>query len=103
MADEEIEKEEVEETTETVEEEHHDDHGVSLFIKVFVWLVLFTLLEVAAILQEFSFWTTMFILFSIAFVNVLYIASYFMHLIWDPPLSKHTSVVPIFFLAVMFH
>ena len=102
MTDEEIEKEEVEETTETVEEEHHEEHGVSLFIKVFVWLVLFTLIEVAAILQEFSFWTTMFILFSIAFVKVWYIASYFMHLRWDPPLSKHTSVVPIFFLAVMF-
>ena len=70
MVDEEIEKEEVEETTETVEEEHHEEHGVSLFIKVFVWLVLFTLIEVAAILQEFSFWTTMFILFSIAFVKV---------------------------------
>ena len=102
MTDEEIEKEEVEKTTETVEEEHHEEHSVSLFIKVFVWLVLFTLIEVAAILQEFSFWTTMFILFSIAFVKVWYIASYFMHLRWDPPLAKHTSVVPIFFLAVMF-
>jgi len=95
------EKELIEETNESIEE-GHEEHGVSLFIKIFTWLVFYTLIEVGAILQEFSFWTTMFILFSIAFVKVWYIASYFMHLRWDPPLSKHTSVVPIFFLAVMF-
>ena len=102
MSEEEIEKEEVEETTEPVEEGHHEEHGVPLFIRVFAWLVFYTLIEVGAILQEFSFWTTMFILFSIAFVKVWYIAAYFMHLKWDPPLAKHTSVVPVLFLAIMF-
>ena len=102
MSEKEIKTEEAEENAELPEEEHHEEHGVSLFIKVFAWLVIFTLLEVGAILQEFSFLVTMFILFSIAIVKVWYIASYFMHLRWDPPLARHTSVVPIFFLAVMF-
>tara|TARA_B000000460_G_C21496822_1_gene384299 strand:+ start:140 stop:499 length:360 start_codon:yes stop_codon:yes gene_type:complete len=99
MSDE--EKELIEETNKSAEDEH-EEHDVSLFIKIFAWLVFYTLIEVGAILQEFSFWTTMFILFSIAFVKVWYIAAYFMHLKWDPPLAKHTSVVPVLFLAIMF-
>ena len=63
MSDE--EKELIEETNKSAEDEH-EEHDVSLFIKIFAWLVFYTLIEVGAILQEFSFWTTMFILFSIA-------------------------------------
>jgi len=91
---------------EAVEEEAHDKHEfpgyASGFMAVFGWLVFFTVLEVMAILQEFSFGATMFILFSIAFVKVWFIASFFMHLRWDPPLARRTGAVPIFFLIVLF-
>ena len=94
-------------------DEHHDDHsfpgwlhsGESLiqgFMKVFAWLVFFTILEVMAILQEFSFEVTMAILFGIAAVKVWFIGSFFMHMIWDPPLVSRTAAVPVFFLAVLF-
>ena len=94
---------------EGVEEEAHDDHDehtfpsyANGFIAVFGWLVFFTIIEVMAILQEFNFRDTMFILFSIAFVKVWFIASFFMHLRWDPPLATRTAAVPIFFLIVLF-
>jgi len=91
---------------EVVEEEAHDEHTfpgfANGFIAVFGWLVFFTIIEVLAILQEFPFGTTMFILFSIAFVKVWFIASFFMHLRWDPPLATRTAAVPIFFLIVLF-
>ncbi|OIR11977.1 MAG: hypothetical protein BEU05_03390 [Marine Group III euryarchaeote CG-Bathy2] len=90
-------------------EEAHDDHEehefpsyANGFMAVFGWLVFFTIIEVLAILQEFSFNATMFILFSIAFVKVWFIASFFMHLRWDPPLATRTAGVPIFFLIVLF-
>ena len=44
----------------------HTDDPVNAFIKIFAWLVLWTLLEVGAILKEFSFEVTMLILFGIA-------------------------------------
>ncbi len=84
---------------EGVEEEAHDEHDehtfpsyANGFIAVFGWLVFFTIIEVMAILQEFSFSATMFILFSIAFVKVWFIASFFMHLRWDPPLVSYTHL-----------
>ena len=57
-------------------DEHHDEHSfpgwlhagespIQGFMKVFAWLVFFTILEVMAILQEFSFEVTMVILFGI--------------------------------------
>ena len=93
---------------EALEEVHndHDEHPfpriANGFMAVFGWLVFFTIIEVMAILQEFSFTVTMFILFSIAFVKVWFIASFFMHLRWDPPLAYRTASVPIFFLMVLF-
>ena len=94
-------------------EEHHDEHSfpgwlhagespIQGFMKVFAWLVFFTILEVMAILQEFSFEVTMVILFGIAAVKVWFIGSFFMHMIWDPPLVSRTAAVPVFFLAVLF-
>ena len=94
-------------------DEHHDDHSfpewlhsgespIQGFMKVFAWLVFFTILEVMAILQEFSFEVTMAILFGIAAVKVWFIGSFFMHMIWDPPLVSRTAAVPVFFLTVLF-
>ena len=71
-------------------------------MKVFAWLVFFTIIEVLAILQEFSFEVTMVILFGIAAVKVWFIGSFFMHMIWDPPLVNRTAAVPVFFLIVLF-
>ena len=94
-------------------DEHHDEHSfpgwlhagespIQGFMKVFAWLVFFTIIEVLAILQEFSFEVTMVILFGIAAVKVWFIGSFFMHMIWDPPLVSRTAAVPVFFLAVLF-
>ncbi|MCS5659955.1 MAG: cytochrome C oxidase subunit IV family protein [Dehalococcoidia bacterium] len=98
---------------ETEHDEPHDEHSfpgwlhagespIQGFMKVFAWLVFFTILEVMAILQEFSFEITMAILFGIAAVKVWFIGSFFMHMIWDPPLVSRTAAVPVFFLAVLF-
>ena len=94
-------------------DEHHDEHSfpgwlhagespIQGFMKVFAWLVFFTILEVMAILQEFAFEVTMVILFGIAAVKVWFIGSFFMHMVWDPPLVHRTAAVPVFFLIVMF-
>ena len=96
-------------------DEHHDDHSfpawvtlghtnnpINGFMKVFAWLVFWTLLEVGAILSEFSFWITMGILFGIAAIKCWFIGSFFMHMIWDPPLVNRTAAVPVFFLLVLF-
>ncbi len=102
-----------EQETENEHDEHHDEHSfpgwlhagespIQGFMKVFAWLVFFTILEVMAILQEFSFKVTMVILFGIAAVKVWFIGSFFMHMIWDPPLVSRTAAVPIFFLIVLF-
>ena len=71
-------------------------------MKVFAWLVFWTLLEVGAILSEFSFWITMGILFGIAAIKCWFIGSFFMHMTWDPPLVNRSAAVPVFFLIVLF-
>jgi caa(3)-type oxidase subunit IV len=102
-----------EQETENEHDERHDEHSfpgwlhagespIQGFMKVFAWLVFFTILEVMAILQEFSFEVTMVILFGIAAVKVWFIGSFFMHMVWDPPLVHRTAAVPVFFLIVMF-
>ena len=100
--------------SEQAHDEHHDhqfpawvtfgktDNPVEAFIKIFVWLVFWTLLEVGAILKEFEFLITMIILFGIAIIKCWFIGSFFMHMTWDPPLVNRTAAVPIFFLAVLF-
>ena len=99
--------------TENEHDEHHADHSfpgwlhagespIQGFMKVFAWLVFFTIIEVLAILQEFSLEVTMVILFGIAAVKVWFIGSFFMHMIWDPPLVNRTAAVPVFFLIVLF-
>ena len=104
-----------EQETENEHDEHHDDHSfpawvtlghtdnpINGFMKVFAWLVFWTLLEVGAILSEFSFWITMGILFGIAAIKCWFIGSFFMHMTWDPPLVNRTAAVPVFFLIVLF-
>ena len=81
---------------------HSGDNPIDGFMKIFGWLVFWTLLEVGAILQEFSFWITMAILFGIAAIKVWFIGSFFMHMTWDPPLVNRTAAVPVFFLIVLF-
>ena len=79
------------------------DDPVDGFIKIFAWLVFWTILEVLAIVQEFdSFALNMLILFGIALIKCWYICSFFMHMTWDPPLVYQTASVPLFFLAVLF-
>tara|TARA_B110000014_G_scaffold264194_1_gene264006 strand:+ start:2967 stop:3335 length:369 start_codon:yes stop_codon:yes gene_type:complete len=100
------------ETKENEHDEHHDhsfpsllydgDNPIDGFWRIFAWLVFFTIIEVLAILQEFSFWATMAILFGIAAIKVWFIGSFFMHMAWDPPLVNHTAAVPVFFLIVLF-
>ena len=80
----------------------HTDDPINGFLKVFAWLVFWPLLEVGAILQEFSFGITMIILFGIAAIKCWFIGSFFMHMTWDPPLVNRTAAVPIFFLIVLF-
>ena len=80
----------------------HSESPIEGFLKVFLWLVLWTLLEVGAILKEFSFGVTMVILFGIAVIKCWFICSFFMHMTWDPPLVTHTAAVPAFFMAVLF-
>jgi caa(3)-type oxidase subunit IV len=80
----------------------HTDNPIEAFIKIFAWLVLWTLLEVGAILKEFSFEVTMVILFGIAAIKCWFIGSFFMHMTWDPPLVNRTAAVPVFFLIVLF-
>lgn len=106
---------EEEQETENGHDEHHDDHSfpawvtfghtdnpIDGFLKVFAWLVFWTILEVGAILQEFSFGITMGILFGIAAIKCWFIGSFFMHMTWDPPLVNRTAAVPVFFLIVLF-
>ena len=100
--------------SEDTHDEHHDhsfpawvtfgkvEDPVDGFMKIFAWLVFWTILEVLAILQEFSFWITMGILFGIAAIKCWFIGSYFMHMVWDPPLVNRTAAVPVFFLLVLF-
>ena len=78
------------------------ENPINGFLKVFLWLVFWTLLEVGAILQEFAFVITMIILFGIAIIKCWFICSFFMHMTWDPPLVNRTAAVPIFFMAVLF-
>ena len=52
----------------------HTDDPVDGFIKIFAWLVFWTILEVLAIVQEFdSFALNMLILFGIALIKCWYI------------------------------
>ena len=98
------------------DDEHHEEHTFpswvtfgeeknpeSAFIKIFAWLVFWTILEVLAIVQEFeAFWMNMAILFGIALIKCWFICSFFMHMTWDPPLVNQTAAVPLFFLIVLF-
>ena len=80
----------------------HTDDPINGFLKVFAWLVFWTVLEVGAILSEFSFAVTMIILFGIAAIKCWFIGAFFMHMTWDPPLVNRTAAVPVFFLIVLF-
>ena len=80
----------------------HTDDPIIGFLKVFAWLVFWTVLEVGAILSEFSFAVTMIILFGIAAIKCWFIGSFFMHMTWDPPLVNRTAAVPVFLLIVLF-
>ena len=100
--------------SEHAHDEHHDHsfpgwvtlgetkNPDSAFVRIFAWLVFWTILEVGAILQEFSFWVTMAILFGVAVIKCWFIGSFFMHMTWDPPLVNRTAAVPLFFLIVLF-
>ena len=100
--------------SEHAHDEHHDHsfpgwvtlgetkNPESAFVRIFAWLVFWTILEVGAILQEFSFWVTMGILFGVALIKCWFIGSFFMHMTWDPPLVNRTAAVPVFFLIVLF-
>ena len=100
--------------SEHAHDEHHDHsfpgwvtlgetkNPESAFVRIFAWLVFWTILEVGAILQEFSFWVTMAILFGVAVIKCWFIGSFFMHMTWDPPLVNRTAAVPVFFLIVLF-
>ena len=100
--------------SEHAHDEHHDHsfpgwvtlgktkNPESAFVRIFAWLVFWTILEVGAILQEFSFWVTMGILFGVAVIKCWVIGSFFMHMTWDPPLVNRTAAVPVFFLIVLF-
>ena len=103
---------------ETTSEHAHDEHHEhtfpgwvtlgetkspeSAFIRIFLWLVFWTIIEVVAILREFDFWVTMSILFGVALIKCWFIGSFFMHMTWDPPLVNTTAAVPLFFLIVLF-
>ena len=79
------------------------DNPIDAFVKIFAWLVFWTILEVLAIVQEFdSFILNMIILFGIAVIKCWFICSFFMHMKWDPPLVNYTASVPLFFLLVLF-
>ena len=81
----------------------HTDNPIDAFVKIFAWLVFWTILEVLAIVQEFdSFILNMIILFGIAVIKCWFICSFFMHMKWDPPLVNYTASVPFFFLLVLF-
>ena len=81
----------------------HTDNPIDAFVKIFAWLVFWTILEVLAIVQEFdSFILNMIILFGIAVIKCWFICSFFMHMKWDPPLVNYTASVPLFFLLVLF-
>ena len=81
----------------------HTENPIEAFVKIFAWLVFWTILEVLAIVQEFeSFVLNMIILFGIAVIKCWFICSFFMHMKWDPPLVNYTASVPLFFLLVLF-
>jgi len=81
----------------------HTENPIEAFVKIFAWLVFWTILEVLAIVQEFeSFVLNMIILFGIAVIKCWFICSFFMHMKWDPPLVNYTASVPFFFLLVLF-
>ena len=81
----------------------HTDDPIEGFVKIFGWLVFWTILEVLAIVQEFeSFALNMAVLFGIAIIKCWFICSFSMHMTWDPPLVNRTASVPFFFLAVLF-
>ena len=80
----------------------HTDDPVDGFIKIFAWLVFWTILEVLAIVQEFdSFALNMLILFGIALIKCWYICSFFMHMTWIP-ISLSDCICTFVFLAVLF-
>jgi len=81
----------------------HTENPIEAFVKIFAWLVFWTILEVLAIVQEFeSFVLNMIILLGIAVIKCWFICSFFMHMKWDPPLVNYTASVPFFFLLVLF-
>lgn len=85
-------------------EHHFDAYHVTPFntyIKVFVTLVVLTVITVAAARVDFG-WANPIIAFGIASVKAFFVLSYFMHLKHDSILNKAVMLTGFFFLLLLF-
>ena len=83
---------------------HTDAHHMiefSTYIKVFVTLLILTVITVAASRFDFGEWNTV-IAFAIATVKAFLVLAYFMHLKYDNKLNRAAILCALFFLIVLF-
>ena len=86
------------------EDTHHDPHHViefSTYIRIFVALLVLTVITVAASRFDFGEWNTV-IAFAIATVKAFLVLAYFMHLKYDNMLNRVAVVCAVFFLIVLY-
>ena len=76
--------------------------GIDIYGLAFVILMIFTLLEIAAVYVEgISLTLVWAILFGVGAVKAYYIAAYFMHLKGDPGIYLKTALFPTLFVLLM--
>jgi len=90
--------------------EHHSGWQKTLFDKTgkdvyfwnFVFLMIFTVVEVGAVYLSISYGATLFALVSVGIVKFFGIAAFFMHLWDDERELTYTFVCPFIFVAILF-
>ncbi len=83
---------------------HSEAHHViefSTYIRIFVILLILTVVTVVASRFDFGEWNTI-IAFAIATLKAFLVLAYFMHLKYDDMLNRAAILLAVFFLLVLF-
>ena len=75
--------------------------GQDVYFWNFIFLMVFTAIEVGAVYLGLNYGWTVFALVSVGIVKFFGIAAFFMHLKGDPFIYTRTALFPVLFVALM--
>lgn len=88
--------------SEQVEEQPHTAGGYRVYVIVWFWLLVFTLIEVGVVVARVPQWILVSSLLTLALMKAALIIAYFMHLRYERLSLIYTVVTPLLLGFVLF-